>query len=632
MQKIKKALQNKETKYLLGLILFVAILLRFWNAFAIPYTYDELSSLFRSQYESFSELIQEGVMIDAHPAGGQILWFYWTKLFGTEPFIVKIPYLLMGLGSVVLTYSVGQKWFNSQTGIVSAAYVASIQYTVMYSQIARPYISGMFFVLLMVLFWTRLMQNPESHLKRNAVFYILSSALCAYNHHFSLLIAAMVGLSGLFLLPRKYLLRYIISGLLIFLLYTPHLKIFFVQLSKGGVEQWLAKPDFDWPLYYISYVFQFNDFALIFVAALSAFSIYTGWGKLIQNRFFYISILWFLLPFLIGFFYSKYISAVLQPSVLIFSFPFFLYILFGGISIANKKIFSLLIIGILLINSLLLIFVRDHYSVFYKSVYKELIVDQNRFAQQYGLNIYSTLNAEKAKSDYYIKANDLDTSTFIWQQSIPSISAFRDTVQSISKTKDAFFYGALSASDARILPVVLDFFPNIHWQGNYAGGTSFLLHKKGDSTTKPVLLATKELPWNESLMNGTKEWGASIELDYNNINAQQNDFIDIRAHIISEHLPKELLLVCSIKKGDSSLFWQSSDCADFYPHSDTAKLKSYTAHLCLKLSDMPIETFNDAGIKFFIWNKGRNSLAIEALEISRIKGNPNLYGIFEALQ
>ncbi len=216
------------------LILVVATLLRVYDLFDIPYNYDEFSALFRTQFGSFSELIDKGVKVDTLPAGIQVFLYLLTGMFGFTEWLIKMPFIISGILSVWLIFLVARMWYNETVGLVSAAFVASLQYTVIYSQIARPYASGLFLVLLMVYFWTKMMKTPEKRFYLNSFLFILSAALCAYNHHFSLLVAAVVGISGLFLIDRKYLVRYLLSCVLICILYLPHLDILFSQMKMKG--------------------------------------------------------------------------------------------------------------------------------------------------------------------------------------------------------------------------------------------------------------------------------------------------------------------------------------------------------------------------------------------------------------
>ena len=56
---------------------------------------------------------------------------------------------------------------------------------------------------------------------------LISAALCCYNHHFSLFFAAIVGITGLFFLKKAQVKPYLLSGVLILVLYLPHLPIFY---------------------------------------------------------------------------------------------------------------------------------------------------------------------------------------------------------------------------------------------------------------------------------------------------------------------------------------------------------------------------------------------------------------------
>src|SRR5690554_1470642 len=248
-------MKQRSNQWILIIILVISVVLRMFNFSDIPFTHDEFSALDRLDYDSFSALINEGVKIDGHPAGVQVFLYYWTKLFGFSEQALKFPFIVFGILSVYLTYLIGKRWFNETVGLLSAATVSCLQFTVMFSQIARPYISGLLFSLLMVYYLTRLIQQPEKKFWRNGFLFVIASTLCAYNHHFSLLFAAIVGISGAFFIKKQFLWRYVLLGLGIFILYIPHLSIFFYQLNLGGIEAWLAKPEPDFVLHFISYIF-----------------------------------------------------------------------------------------------------------------------------------------------------------------------------------------------------------------------------------------------------------------------------------------------------------------------------------------------------------------------------------------
>ncbi|MEE9463477.1 MAG: glycosyltransferase family 39 protein, partial [Bacteroidales bacterium] len=357
-------------------ILLAGTLLRIWHLVEIPLTHDEFSVVLRTGYDSFAELIKQGVRIDVHPAGVQVFMNYWVALFGESAVAVKIPFILFGIFSILMVYKIGEEWFNPTVGLITAVFVACLEYTVMYSQIARPYMSGVFFSLLMVYGWQRYLFRPGKSPIAWLILYVLASAVSAYNHYFSLMFAAVVGVSGLCFVTRRRLITYSLAGIAIFGLYIPHLPIFFHQFSEKGVEGWLGKPGNDFIIDYIGYIFHFSPlvYAMVAIIIVAGIRLQRGTGML-KSKFFIISLAWFILPILIGFFYSRYVNAVLQYSGLIFTFPFFLFILFGNLPDIKKPVKYLAVPLISLALILTLIYGRQYYSLFYQSRFKHLILD-----------------------------------------------------------------------------------------------------------------------------------------------------------------------------------------------------------------------------------------------------------------
>jgi len=362
-------------KHILYFILAVGAVLRFWNYTLIPFSHDEFSALFRTNYKSFSDLIEFGVKPDGHPAGIQVFLYYWTSWFGQSEWLVKLPFVAFGLLSIYLIYRLGELWYNDTVGLVSATFLACLQFSIVYSVTARPYISGMFFVLAMVWFWSKLVKNPEQDFWKNGLLFVLFAALCAYNHHFSLLFAAIVGLSGLFILALKHLLKYMICGVLIFVVYLPHLQIFFHQLGNKGIEGWLTKPEPDFLWVFVRYIFHYSWLWLGLAIAL----VVLGFFKVKESNFtwkrFVLFGLWFLLPFLIGYLYSVKVNSVLQYSVLIFSFPFLFLAVFGHLK--NQKVWlnGVLVLLIASVSIFTLAFNRKHFSLLYNSHYEQIVAD-----------------------------------------------------------------------------------------------------------------------------------------------------------------------------------------------------------------------------------------------------------------
>src|SRR6185295_17515643 len=121
-------MKKQTEKTILFFILAIAAILRFYNYASFSLSNDELSALARLRFNTFSEMIDKGVMIDFHPAGVQVFLFYWIKIFGISELSIRFPFVLFGTGSVFVIYLLGKKWFNSQVGLLSAATLSVLEF------------------------------------------------------------------------------------------------------------------------------------------------------------------------------------------------------------------------------------------------------------------------------------------------------------------------------------------------------------------------------------------------------------------------------------------------------------------------------------------------------------------------
>ena len=642
--------QKINNESILVLIIIVAIVLRFFSYFEIPFTHDEFSALFRLKFDSFSELIEKGVKIDGHPAGIHVFLYYWTKLFGTQEWSVKIPFTIFGLLSVYLIYLIAKKWFNDTVGLLSAAYLASIQFTVMFSQIARPYISGMFFSLLMIHYWSNLMMNPNKKFYINSLLFIISTSLCTYNHHFSLLFATIIGISGIFIIQRKLLFKYLICGLIVFILYIPHLKIFIYQLNVGGVEGWLGKPQNDFLIQFIYYTFNYSVFVITITLGIILFGLLQLKKGDFNLKLIVLSFVWFIIPFVTGFFYSKYVNAVLQYSVLIFSFPLIYFILFGFIKKQSTKVNLILVSVILLTNVLSLVYERKHYDVFYKSVYKQTLIDYVNFKRYNSHTIY-IIDAHKRILDYYISELYIDKGFINYSDSFQNIKEFRSFLDTETKNNDKLFFGSLSSISPNIVPLIQDYFPYIKIQNNYFGGTTYLFSKHNGEAIKNIsylnfidvnskywssIDTTRIISISDSTnkdiiysMNNEIEWGPMFSCPLEKIIINENNFIDISAKVKFNENIDEVILVGSLESNGKIFYWDGIDFKEFLlPKEDNCDW--IIVHHSIKLSDVDL-SHNDILLKIFIWNKGRKKFIINDLRINLRNGNPIIYGLIEKI-
>ncbi|MBI2280902.1 MAG: hypothetical protein HYU68_09470 [Bacteroidetes bacterium] len=634
-------------------IIIVSIILRFWNISEIPFMHDEFSAIFRTNFSSFSELINLGVKIEGHPPAIQVFLFYWIKFVGiSEPWI-KFPFIVMGVFAVYFTWKISKEWYGVSSAIIVSLLIAVLQYPIFYSQIARPYVSGLFFVLAFTFYWNKLVFHSS---KKNIqlILYVLFGTLSAYNHHFSLLQVAIIGLTGLFFIKKDTLIRYVLANTFLIILYLPNLSIFFTQLGYKGLE-WISVPDFDFLINYLYYWFNFSFLVIITLLLLLFWGI-IGVKKSNASIKIFISLAWFVIPTLIGYLYSLYIAPVLQFSVLIFAFPFLLFAIFGWVknqSYSYKIVAFLLVLGVTIYS---LVFERKHYQIFYNSPYEKIIEDAVINYKNYDKNdclILFNYNAEDTTTtpygifQYYLKQKKMNGVLPFVSVDALTLNNYIDFQEQLYRFKGNYvFYGYLASSPPEIYAIIKNYFPYIKHVENYYGGNTVLFSKTPQEDTivnSFISLNTFEkgfLNWenpsNDRLLidstengnhsyqfNSKTEWGISFQDTLYKI-TNTNNFIDISLDVKPIKNLRNALLVSVIEANGETIDWRATSFNAFRLNSDVWNPIIHS----IKLQDMNLNKKN-AVLKVFIWNKENQEFLIDNFKISERKGNPFLYWIIE---
>jgi hypothetical protein len=602
-------------------ILIVATCLRLWKFNEVPFTHDELSALLRTNFSNFEELIAKGVAVDGHPAFVQVLLYYWTKFVGYEEWLIKLPFVFCGLASVLLSYRIGKKWFNETVGLIVAAIIACSEYTVMYSLIARPYITGLFFSLLLLHFWGEIVFFKARHWK----YFIaasLSAALCAYNHHFGMLGATLVAFVGFLLLPKSLFARYLVFCGLALLLYLPHLNILLEQLKIGGVESWLGKPDRTFLSSYFNYTLHFSWLTksnLILIIAYGIFPLKNKSNPTIARIL--LSGILFFAVFLTGYFYSIYGAAVLQYSVLIVVFPLLLFFLFGWIKNCSKLINWLFIISITSSFSFTLIRDRQFYHIFYVPTFKQLVIDGNS-ALQSNPKTKLLLFTDESKTRFYKNEITIPKQVVFLTAENWSENCLATFIKSISHKFDQIYFGSTSQVPPSFYPIIQQFYPYSRSPRNYFNASSIVFTKNKNDSSREVLYSIS----NVSLKKG-EEWGPGFSFELAKSTIEPTDFIDCYTEIV---LPKKKARVELINalEVDHGLFYYNTRTTKQFEMNDSV----VTMIQSLKLADIPINKLNKPSYIGYIWNVGKSSIKIRRFTVEKRKGNPIIYSLINPIK
>lgn len=613
-----KLLTNKALLYI---ILVVAALLRFYNYFDIPFTHDEFSALFRTQFSSFSELIEKGVKVDGHPAGVQVFLYYWVQVFGMSEWIVKLPFTLMGLGSIWFAYLIGKKWYNEQTGLLVATFLAVAQFTVSYSVIARPYISGLFFSLGMFYFWSQIILTRNTTKSKHLVLFVLFASLSAYNHHFSMLFAVIAGLMGLFMVNAKNRLRYILSGIVIIILYLPHLSVLLSQLEIGGVGGWLGKPtaSFFWNFHFYLFHYSLPYFLVFLCVIILGIILQKGISFSVKRFVLFASLS--LLPFFIGYYYSIHVNPVLQFSVLIFSFVYLFFFMFGLISKVKQSIAHIFVFVLTTVGIITLVNNREYFKLLHNSIYERVIedvksIDSNR------KDVGFVLNSNTRITSYYLNKEPLDYSIV----RIDTVSKLNRSVQILDSLKNAFpslYYGATASKSPHLLGFITSYYPYFEFKNDYFKGNTYLFSQNSGSPIADTI-ESKYIKENEPFhLKNTSEWGPAILVNLEETQFSKNDYFDVAVNVKALDTIRDIKLVASIKSGTKTIYWNETNFNRFYAGNDTAQ--RFVLHNVLKLSDINLN-HDSLKLHTYLWNKTKGSYLLNNFTVRRIQGNPIVYG------
>ena len=633
------------TGILLALIIIVGFILRFYHFFQLPFTWDELSAWNRIHFNSFSDLIALGVKPDGHPAGVQVFLYYWISFFGDREWVVKLPFAIMGISSVYVFYEISKIWWNISAGLINAAFMASLQFFVLYSTIARPYISGLFLSLMAVYFWSLYMF--ENHRRRQLFGFIIFAALSAYNHHFNLLFVAIVGFSGLFIIPKHKFKEYIIAGILIFILYTPHLPIFIHQLGVGGIGgegNWLSKPEPDFIYTFLYWCFHYSPLVVGITTLITIFSFIAknaDASKKWQKRTLLLS--WFILPIIIGYYYSVKINPVIQYSMLIFSFPYFLLLISSNIKSLKPLFMTPIIIVILLINVNTLIYDRHHFEIIEKQPFNSVAISLSSQEDINAGDIFLIYNTIESYQEYYLKKFDiLNTAKYNIYDKHLNLSQFDEILRNIKQD-----HILLSSLPESFVSLARYYFPHLIQRTNAYTSESYLLSKSkiaketfhqvanenNFSGDKEKWNYTQERIYTDSLnrhyctYNNQQEWGLGFTDSLSNILNRYGEILDIEVDIISAQEPTAVLAITFT--ADSTInIWRGQKFHD----NLIATPFGYRLHYSLDTRILiKKNTFKDINFKLHLWNKEKEAFMIKEVRLYQRRANPIKYGLFSPI-
>jgi len=578
---------------LLIFILCVGVAMRFYHFADWSLSNDELSALSRLQFENLSSVIEKGVRLDdMHPMGVQVFLWFWTKLFGITPFVVRLPFVILGCLSLVLFYLIAREWIGVNRALLALGIFACSQFPILYSQLARPYSPGLFFSLLFVFAWTKIVFQDKSEnasFTKWNIFLVMGGVGAMYSHYFSFLFVGIVGLAGFFFInENKKRLFYLISGACMFLLYVPSFNVFLTHFSVGGLGGdggWLGPPGRYAIIEFLFYSFN-NDWVLVaYLMAIILTALSFNKFHLDKKKIFFLSIILGMLPVLIAYFYSLFKNPVFQYSIFIFGYPLILIGVASLIDFRNARYSKLVIVLTTLLFFYSSTFSKKYYGTEQFAVFKDLVTDVRDYTQKYGENnIEYTVNVIKPYYFNYYFGNDELKSKFV-QYRCNDNSTYQELDSILqSSTKKYFLHAWSNNYHAPELEFrIRKYFPYLIKQDIHFNSGIYLFSKEmsdGNNILNVIFEEKNDFEknyWNlddklfklsddamsgrrVSIVDSSLEYGATYTNSLQQIRLAKNKSLVVELKVKSEQLPAfdKFMLVVEVDSPDGKIkVWRS---------------------------------------------------------------------------
>lgn len=624
---------TKPENLWLAIIIAAGAALRFYHYGSFSYSNDELSALNRLYYDSFAELVRKGFYVDGHPGGIQVFMWKWVSWFGDTEWSVRLPFVVFGVLSVWFTYLSARYMFGIAAGLFSAAAISFLQFPLLYSQIARPYGPGMLFSLMLVYFWLNIFFDESGNLKtgkpklKHLAGFAISAALCMYTHYFSFLFALIVGFSGFIFARRNNVFQFIGAALIAAMLFIPHIGITLNHLTYKGLGLWLGAPSKGWIFDHLFYIFDNSLYILILflLTLLSLLFINKEIKPLIKYRG--VLAFWFLAPIVIGYFYSVNVSPVLQHPVLIFSFPYFIILIFsyaGDLLTKAKKILLPVFLAAGIAGT---VFINNYYQQQHFGEFKDIARLTAKWQHEFGdENITKVISINNPLYiDHYLMRLNARVRFDLYD--VKGTDGLQ-TLSEILKNSDKpyFLYAVTKPSPAEAEDIIRSFYPYIIHLQDYGQFSSVTLYCKEKGENYENFKNLKEIRFikadlksdtlisvnkNDTLkchkLDETSEYSPGIELKLDDLNKKDNLSISAEIELFVPENSGESVLVISIETPDGkSIQWEGAN-------SKFVEKAGYWVHLINTLhidSELP----TDAKMKVYFWNKDKKAIFIRNLQ------------------
>jgi len=317
MNPILAPMNLKKHAWLLVLILIIvlATILRLWGIEHESYWLDETISIRQAQQENYGDTL-ELIRHDVHLPLYITLLHFWVKLFGISEFSGRMLSLLFGVTAVLVCYLLAKELFNRNVALVSSLLFAISPIMIYYSQETRLYSLFVLLSLTSFLFYIKFIQSNRL---RDFLFYLLFSTLLIYTHLFAFLVILVQNISAFYVLKNEILKKWILSQVILVVLFLPWVTTLINQLGRGQNIVWIQQLSFGMLFGSVLDLVGNIYVLLIFIGCLIYFFVFDR--KTLTQRKVGLLFLWLTIPFILVLTYSFLFSPLYHTRYLLFVVP-----------------------------------------------------------------------------------------------------------------------------------------------------------------------------------------------------------------------------------------------------------------------------------------------------------------------
>lgn len=448
-----------SVNYLVAVIIIVGSILRFYGLNHESLWNDELSSCYRSSYDSIEQVISRGVIPDKHPPGYQILLFLVERTCGDSALALRIPSVIAGIFTLFIVFAIGKRLFSESIGLLASAMLAVSPVHIWYSQEARTYSILILLASASVYILIRIIENlieDKPAGKINTISFFVVGLFMEYIHYFGLL---MIILEACVLIVvsirQKYGIR---TSILIFsafeIAYLPWIPI---ALSQTGSESYITSPDLRSLL---NLFFEYMNwskilmiaFGVCVLIALSLYLLRKEKNMVFSRMAITVLGLWLTLPVICSFIVSLLFVPVFTNRNLLIIVPAIFLLFSASIHIVFSKRWPRIIASTALCAFLLfqLFIVRGHYSIPHKNQFREAagFAALNYSVPEETVIVVSAWN--EFYFNYYFERNPGNLTVDAVATSADDFSKVRGLIELQQPEELWFLWGHLEPDDALI--------------------------------------------------------------------------------------------------------------------------------------------------------------------------------------